>query len=73
MGAVAKSMEAKLRASLTPTRFELKDESARHQGHDHAGVESHFDGDLLHALVAVRAAAQEAGGAEDIAVEDARG
>jgi BolA protein len=43
MGAVAKSMEAKLRASLTPTRFELKDESARHQGHDHAGVESHFD------------------------------
>jgi BolA protein len=36
-------MEAKLRAALTPSRLELKDESARHQGHAHAGVESHFD------------------------------
>jgi BolA protein len=36
-------MEAKLEASLTPTRLELTDESARHQGHAHAGVESHFN------------------------------
>jgi BolA protein len=43
MGAVARSMEAKLQASLSPSRLELRDESARHQGHAHAGVESHFD------------------------------
>jgi len=36
-------MEAKLQASLSPSRLELRDESARHQGHAHAGVESHFD------------------------------
>ena len=43
MGAVARSMEAKLEASLAPSRLELIDESARHQGHAHAGVESHFN------------------------------
>ena len=43
MGAVARSMEAKLEASLTPSRLELTDESDRHQGHAHAGVESHFN------------------------------
>jgi BolA protein len=43
MGAVARSMEAKLQAALTPTRVELTDESDRHQGHAHAGVESHFN------------------------------
>jgi BolA protein len=36
-------MEAKLEASLAPSRLELIDESARHQGHAHAGVESHFN------------------------------
>jgi BolA protein len=43
MGAVARSMEAKLEASLAPSRLELTDESARHQGHAHAGIESHFN------------------------------
>jgi BolA protein len=43
MGAVARSMEAKLEASLAPSRLELADESDRHQGHAHAGVESHFN------------------------------
>jgi BolA protein len=43
MGAVASAMEAKLQTALSPSRLELKDESARHQGHAHAGVESHFD------------------------------
>lgn len=42
MGDVARSMETKLRASLSPTKFELVDESTRHAGHAHAGVESHF-------------------------------
>jgi BolA protein len=28
---------------MSPSRLELKDESSRHQGHAHAGVESHFD------------------------------
>jgi BolA protein len=36
-------MEAKLRASLAPSRLDLKDQSVLHQGHAHAGVESHFD------------------------------
>jgi BolA family transcriptional regulator, general stress-responsive regulator len=43
MGAVARSMEAKLETSLAPSRLELTDESDRHQGHAHAGVESHFN------------------------------
>ena len=43
MGAVARSMEAKLEASLAPSRLELTDESARHEGHAHAGIESHFN------------------------------
>jgi BolA protein len=36
-------MEAKLEASLAPSRLELTDESARHEGHAHAGIESHFN------------------------------
>jgi BolA protein len=36
-------MEAKLEASLAPSRLELTDESDRHQGHTHAGFESHFN------------------------------
>ena len=43
MGAVARSMEAKLEAAFSPSRLELRDESERHQGHAHAGVESHFN------------------------------
>ena len=43
MGCVATAMEAKLNAALAPSRLELTDDSARHQGHAHAGVESHFN------------------------------
>lgn len=43
MGEVAGAIERKLRAALSPSRFELRDDSARHAGHAHAGVESHFD------------------------------
>jgi BolA protein len=42
MGEVARLMEAKLRASLSPARLELVDESALHAGHAHGGVETHF-------------------------------
>jgi BolA protein len=43
MGNVARAIEMKLAAALSPTLMELRDESARHAGHAHAGVESHFD------------------------------
>lgn len=43
MGLVADAIEQRLRASLTPSKLELRDDSARHAGHAHAGVESHFD------------------------------
>ena len=43
MGEVAVAIERKLRAALTPSKLELRDDSARHAGHVHAGVESHFD------------------------------
>ena len=43
MGAVADAIERKLRAALSPTKLELRDDSARHAGHAHAGVETHFD------------------------------
>jgi BolA protein len=43
MGEVAVAIERKLRAALTPSKLELRDDSARHAGHAHAGVESHFD------------------------------
>jgi BolA family transcriptional regulator, general stress-responsive regulator len=43
MGEVANVIERKLRAALSPSRLELRDDSARHAGHAHAGVESHFD------------------------------
>jgi BolA protein len=33
----------KLRAAFSPSKLELSDESARHAGHAHAGVESHFN------------------------------
>jgi len=43
MGEVVRAMEGKLQAALSPSRLELRDESSRHAGHAHAGVESHFD------------------------------
>jgi BolA family transcriptional regulator, general stress-responsive regulator len=43
MGEVAERMESKLRAALSPSRLELRDDSARHAGHAHGGVETHFD------------------------------
>ena len=43
MGDVARAIENKLAAALSPSKLELRDESARHVGHTHAGVESHFD------------------------------
>ncbi|MHB8529777.1 MAG: BolA family protein [Caulobacteraceae bacterium] len=44
MGAVAREMEAKLRAGLSPSRLEIVDDSHRHAGHSgaKAGGESHF-------------------------------
>jgi BolA protein len=43
MGAIAQIIETKLTAALSPRRLDLVDDSARHQGHAHAGVESHFN------------------------------
>lgn len=42
MGAVADDIKAKLTAALAPLRLDLIDDSSRHDGHAHAGVESHF-------------------------------
>ena len=42
MGAVAQAIKAKLTADLDPVRLDLVDDSSRHEGHAHAGVESHF-------------------------------
>lgn len=43
MDGVAQRIEMKLRAAFSPSRLELSDESARHAGHAHGGVESHFN------------------------------
>ncbi|MBI1686542.1 BolA family protein [Caulobacter hibisci] len=45
MGAVADAIEAKLTAALAPSRLEVVDDSARHQGHagHREGGESHFN------------------------------
>ena len=43
MGEIADAIERKLRAALAPAKLELRDDSASHAGHAHAGVESHFD------------------------------
>ncbi|HEY1560004.1 MAG TPA: BolA family protein [Caulobacteraceae bacterium] len=43
MAGVAQRIEMKLRAAFSPSRLELSDESARHAGHAHGGVESHFN------------------------------
>ena len=44
MAAVAESIEAKLRAALTPEALTVTDDSARHAGHagSREGGESHF-------------------------------
>ena len=44
MGAVAKSIDNKLRARFTPARLSIEDESSRHRGHagHREGGESHF-------------------------------
>jgi BolA protein len=45
MGAVASAIRDKLTATLSPTRLEIVDDSARHAGHAGAGAagESHFN------------------------------
>jgi len=43
MGEVAGAIERKLRSALNPSKLELRDDSARHAGHAHAGMETHFD------------------------------
>ncbi|HEY5289835.1 MAG TPA: BolA family protein [Caulobacteraceae bacterium] len=44
MGAIARTITKKLETALSPSRLELRDESARHAGHAHGGgVETHFD------------------------------
>ena len=42
MGAVAETIKTKLAAAFAPARVDLVDDSSRHEGHAHAGVESHF-------------------------------
>ncbi|HXV00524.1 MAG TPA: BolA family protein [Caulobacteraceae bacterium] len=42
MGPIAQAMRARLKAAFSPLRLDLVDDSARHAGHAHAGVESHF-------------------------------
>jgi BolA family transcriptional regulator, general stress-responsive regulator len=45
MGAVTEAIRDKLSAAFSPTRLDIEDESARHQGHAGArpGGESHFN------------------------------
>jgi BolA protein len=43
MAEVAQAIESKLRAAFSPSRLDLRDESARHAGHAHGGTETHFD------------------------------
>jgi BolA protein len=45
MGAVAESLERKLRATFSPIRLQIDDDSARHAGHggSRAGGETHFN------------------------------
>ena len=43
MARVAQRIEMKLRAAFSPNKLELSDDSARHAGHAHAGVETHFN------------------------------
>lgn len=45
MGVIFQAIHTKLSAAFSPSRLEIKDESARHMGHSGArpGGESHFD------------------------------
>jgi BolA protein len=45
MGAIFEAIQVKLGAAFQPTRLEIEDDSARHQGHAGArpGGESHFN------------------------------
>jgi BolA protein len=45
MGAILEAIQAKLTAAFQPTRLEIDDDSARHEGHAGAspGGESHFN------------------------------
>jgi BolA protein len=45
MGAIFEAIQQKLDAAFAPTRLEIEDDSARHQGHAGArpGGESHFN------------------------------
>jgi BolA family transcriptional regulator, general stress-responsive regulator len=49
MGAVAKSIDNKLRARFTPARLSIEDESSRHRGHagHREGGESHFKVEIV--------------------------
>jgi len=51
MGAVAKSIDNKLRARFTPARLSIEDESARQRGHagHREGGESHFRVEIVSA------------------------
>ena len=51
MGAVAKSIDNKLRARFTPARLSIEDESSRHRGHagHREGGESHFRVEIVSA------------------------
>jgi BolA protein len=45
MGAIFDAIQAKLTSAFAPTRLEIEDDSARHEGHSGArpGGESHFN------------------------------
>ncbi|HEV7383466.1 MAG TPA: BolA family protein, partial [Phenylobacterium sp.] len=45
MGAIFDAIQAKLTSAFAPTRLEIEDDSARHEGHAGAapGGESHFN------------------------------
>ena len=51
MGAVAKSIDNKLRTRFAPTRLDIEDESSRHRGHagHREGGESHFRVEIVSA------------------------
>ncbi len=51
MGAVANSIDNKLRARFTPARLSIEDESSRHHGHagHREGGESHFRVEIVSA------------------------
>ena len=51
MGAVAKSIDNKLRARFTPARLSIEDESSRHRGHagHREGGDSHFKVEIVSA------------------------